>query len=79
MGPEPLTPIDSNSLRESLIERLQDYFMRYPHVSLNALAKKCRISEATLRRLYRGQIKTLPTETTIVVVTTPIGPSSLRR
>lgn len=76
MSDNQLTPIDSESVREDLTRILADYFKRYPHVSLNALAKKCRISEPTLRRLYRGQIKTLPTETTIVDILSVISKKS---
>lgn len=78
MGPTQTTPIESDSLqlKDKLVEVLRDYFERFPHVSLNALAKKCRVSEPTLRRIYHGQIKTLPTETTIVDILSVVSKRS---
>ncbi len=76
MGQQQLTPIQRDDLKERLVALLRDYFERYPAISLNALAKKCRISEPTLRRIYSGQIKTLPTETTIVDILSAISKKS---
>ncbi len=57
----------NNSL---ILNQLQDsvltYLSKNKNISLNGLAKRCSISEPTLRRIKNGQIKTLPTLTTIV-------------
>jgi DNA-binding Lrp family transcriptional regulator len=55
---------------EEIISHLQmvveKYLKENPTESINSLSKKCAISEPTLRRVYKGQVKTLPTVTTIV-------------
>ena len=45
---------------------LHQYLNEKPSRSLNGLSKKCTVSEPTLRRILKGQIKTLPTATTIL-------------
>ncbi len=45
---------------------LQDYLNQKSNMSLNGLSKKCTISEPTLRRILKGQVKTLPNITTIL-------------
>lgn len=45
---------------------LLDYLDSRPNLSLNGLAKRCAVSEPTLRRIRKGQLKTLPEVTTII-------------
>ncbi len=65
------------SIFEKLMPALQNvlttYFKEKPHVSINALSKKCKISEPTLRRLTKGQVKTLPTTSTILDILTIVS------
>ena len=49
-----------------LRHELSSYLSKHPHLTLNSLSKRCRVSEPTLRRLHKGQIKTLPTLTTVI-------------
>ena len=44
---------------------LLDYLESRPNLSLNGLAKRCAVSEPSLRRIKKGQLKTLPEITTI--------------
>lgn len=46
----------SNQLQAILIA----YLDSRPHISLNGLSKRCAVSEPTLRRIRKGQLKTLP-------------------
>ncbi len=58
--------IDSASLQ------LQNILVRYlqsrPHLSLNGLSKRCAVSEPTLRRIRKGQLKTLPSVSNIMEI-----------
>lgn len=47
---------------------MEHYLATYPNVSLNGLAKRCAVSEPTLRRIRKGQTKTLPSVTTIIEI-----------
>ena len=62
----------SFNLRKEAFNQLQvilnDYLEQYPHVSINGLSKRCRVSEPTLRRIKKGQLKTLPSVTTLVEI-----------
>ncbi len=49
-----------------LQEILTSYLDSRPHMSLNGLAKRCSVSEPTLRRIKKGQLKTLPEVSTII-------------
>ena len=62
----------SGSLLHCLQETLQSYLNEKPSRSLNGLSKKCTVSEPTLRRILKGQIKTLPTSTTILDILTTL-------
>lgn len=70
----------SKNKTEDLLEELQkvlnQYFFDNPKVSLNALSKQCTVSEPTLRRILKGQIKTLPTSTTILDILTTLSGES---
>lgn len=62
----------SGNLLQCLQEVLQNYLNEKPSRSLNGLSKKCTVSEPTLRRIVKGQIKTLPTSTTILDILTTL-------
>lgn len=64
---------DSSDLLSQLQEILQSYLTEKKHRTLNRLSKKCTISEPTLRRICKGQIKTLPNSTTILDILTTIS------
>ena len=49
-----------------LQEILLAYLESRPNLSINGLAKRCAVSEPTLRRIKKGQLKTLPEITTII-------------
>lgn len=61
-----------NELLSALQNVLQTYLKEKTTRSLNGLSKRCVVSEPTLRRILHGQIKTLPTATTIVDILTTI-------
>jgi hypothetical protein len=63
---EVLVDKSSNPLLVSLQKVLNDYLSEKSSRNLSVLAKKCKVSEPTLRRIIKGQIKTLPTTTTIL-------------
>lgn len=68
---------DNPELLHELQNILSNYLNQKSNMSLNGLSKKCSISEPTLRRIYKGQIKTLPTVTTILdILTTVTGESN---
>lgn len=69
----PTEGINSGGLLDELRTTLAEYFAVHPNMSLNGLAKKCSVSEPTLRRILKGQIKTLPTNTTILEVLSAIS------
>lgn len=62
----------SGDLLQCLQQVLQNYLSEKPSRSLNGLSKKCTVSEPTLRRIVKGQIKTLPTSTTILDILTTL-------
>jgi hypothetical protein len=62
----------SCDLMSALQGALQDYLNQKTSRSLNGLSKRCTVSEPTLRRILKGQIKTLPTSTTILDILTNI-------
>lgn len=43
---------------------LSAYMSKHPHLSLNGLSKRSGVSEPTLRRIKKGQLKTLPNVST---------------
>ena len=61
------------SLVESLQVILKEYLKQRPQMSLNGLSKKCSVSEPTLRRIMKGQIKTLPNITIVLDILTYIN------
>lgn len=62
----------STDLLSALQKTLQDFLEEKSSRSLNGLSKKCTVSEPTLRRILKGQIKTLPTSTTILDILTTL-------
>lgn len=55
------TPIASE-----LQKLIKSHLSEHRNLSLNALSKRCRVSEPTLRRIVSGKVKTNPTVNTIV-------------
>lgn len=55
------TPIASE-----LQKLIKSHLNEHRNLSLNALSKRCRVSEPTLRRIVSGKVKTNPTLNTIV-------------
>lgn len=51
---------------------LNNYLNEKSSRNISVLAKKCKVSEPTLRRIIKGQIKTLPTTTTILDILTTL-------
>ena len=45
---------------------IQDYLKDHPKLTLNGLSQRCAVSEPTLRRICKGQIKTQPSPTTVL-------------
>jgi hypothetical protein len=63
----------SNLLLKALQDVLQRYLDEKPTRSVNGLSRRCVVSEPTLRRILRGQIKTMPTATTVLDILTTIS------
>ena len=61
-----MTMVNNSLILNQLQDSVLNYLNKNKNISLNGLAKRCSISEPTLRRINNGQIKTLPTLTTIV-------------
>jgi hypothetical protein len=57
----------------ALQQVLEAYLKEVSTRSLNGLSRRCTVSEPTLRRILRGQIKTLPTSTTILDILTNLS------
>lgn len=68
-------PEITNAIRNEL----QLHFKRHPRLSLNAFAKRNELSEATLRRLIKGNLKTSPKYHTVLKVLQAISKSSSPR
>lgn len=67
-------------LVDQLSAIIDDYLVKKPHLSLNALAKKCCVSESTLRRLRKRQVKTLPKiETVLDILTTVYSERNIQK
>jgi hypothetical protein len=52
---------------------LAEYLASKPHMSINSFSKRCKVSEPTLRRIHKGQLKTLPNITTTLDILTTIS------
>ena len=74
-----VTP-NSGNVVEELAAVIRQHLDKYPRLSLNGLSKRCKVSEPTLRRIVKGQIKTTPTLTTVVDILSSINREpSIRR
>ncbi len=58
---------------EQLSEILNNYLKTHPNMTLNGLSKKCRVSEPTIRRIAKRQVKTLPTVSTVLDLLTVVS------
>lgn len=64
---QPSNTQESNSdVLTHLQAILNDFLERHPNMTVNGLSKRCAVSEPTLRRIRNGQVKTLPSVTTMV-------------
>ena len=45
---------------------IREFLETNPRLSINAISKRCSVSEPTLRRIAKGQVKTVPNVTTVV-------------
>lgn len=62
-----------NPLIEQLSRIVNQYLMDHPGISLNGLSKQCRVSEPTIRRISKCQIKTNPNVSTVLDLLTTIS------
>lgn len=67
-------------LPETVVDHLQlvitDFLAKKPHLSINAISKKCNVSEPTLRRIMAKKVKTLPMVTTLLDILTYLANTS---
>jgi len=70
---EPSLSSQVNPIAEHLSQILKSYLSERPNLSLNGLSKRCKVSEPTLRRILKGQVKTLPNYSTILDILTVIS------
>lgn len=61
------------TLTEQLQFVVEDYFSRYPHMSVNSLALKSGVGATTLRRLLGGAIKGAPAPHTILNIASAVS------
>lgn len=62
-----------------LREILQSYLNKHPGVTIGGMSKRCAVSEPTLRRIKSGQVKTLPSITTVIEILSYISKESSLR
>lgn len=53
-------------VQQQLQTVLNEFLHDHPQLTINGLSKRCAVSEPTLRRIRNGQIKTLPSVTTVI-------------
>jgi hypothetical protein len=62
--------VSDNADRHPVLEQLQhviaDHMRANPQLTLNGISKKCTVSEPTLRRIVKGQVKTVINVTTLI-------------
>lgn len=63
----------STQLLKALQDVLKSYLQEKPTRSMNGLSRRCVVSEPTLRRILRGQIKTMPAATTVLDILTTVS------
>lgn len=56
----------SNGLNQELKHLIEDYFSKYPHMSINALSKRTLIGATTLRRILSLSLKGNPNPKTVL-------------
>jgi hypothetical protein len=56
----------SNSLNHELKNLIEDYFLNYPHMSINALSKRTKVGATTLRRILSLSLKGAPNPKTVL-------------
>lgn len=68
---ETEAPIVSvTDLVNELSRLISAYLESKPFLGLSAISGRCQVSESTLRRIHKKQIKTLPTPATVVAILT---------
>jgi transcriptional regulator with XRE-family HTH domain len=67
---------DWNPVLADLQKVIGEFLAANPQLTLNALSKRCGVSEPTLRRLMKGQVKSLASVTTVVDILTYISKES---
>ena len=56
----------SNDLNYELKSLVEDYFLNYPHMSINALSKRTKVGASTLRRILSLSLKGVPNPKTVL-------------
>jgi transcriptional regulator with XRE-family HTH domain len=69
----PSEDAEAGDLLNLLRATLTQYFESHRNMSLNGLAKRCSVSEPTLRRIFKGQVKTLPNSSTILEILSAVS------
>lgn len=59
---------ENDTIVSELARHLKSYLEDHPHLSLNAISKRCSVSEPTLRRIAKGEVKTTPDPKTVVEI-----------
>lgn len=63
--------------QKTVIDQLSDIILGYlksnPRISLNGLSKRCQVSEPTIRRIAKKQVKTVPNVSTVLDLLTTIS------
>jgi DNA-binding Lrp family transcriptional regulator len=62
----PSSDEDRNPVLTELQKVIGDFLQSNPQLTVNAISKRCGVSEPTLRRLMKGQVKSLANVTTVV-------------
>lgn len=63
----------NDAVLSQLSEIINSYLEANPRVSLNGLSKRCQVSEPTIRRISKKQIKTVPNVSTVLDLLTNIS------
>ena len=63
---DPKTNKKPDTVIDQLSDIIVDYLKSNPRISLNGLSKRCQISEPTIRRIAKKQVKTVPTVSTVI-------------
>ncbi len=67
---------ENNAVVEHVRLVVTEYLKRRPHLSVNAISKRCNVSEPTLRRIMTRKVKTIPQITTLLDILTFISDTS---